>query len=273
MNARFWAAMFWFAMLAVFGSVGWFLAVEPVAVAVGNWRLTQDYVATPATVVANRGRDSNGEYTWYSARYEVAGRSFDTARLSVLDNEKIDERFNAKVGERMRVAHANQQAIEVFVSPRKPEVAIVDRSLPLGSLWAIALVGASFAVFALAGLIGLLGALLKLSIYQKWHDVIALWGFAGAWSLFSHTMFALFASGSGDVGAMFGVGFFVLVGLLMQWLAVHLSLFGTKNNVAASRIERSRSASKRSATNAKRNTDAKVERGGLGGRGDDFDKD
>jgi hypothetical protein len=270
MKGRIWALLFWLATLAVFGGVGWFVMLEPIAVALGNWRLASDYVAAPANVIANRGRDSDGEYTWFSARYEVAGKSFETARLSVLEDEKIDERFNAKVGERLQVAHANQQPIEVFVSPRKPEVAIIDRSLPIRSLWAKALVGVSFAVFALAGCIGFFSGLLKLSMYQKWHDVIAVWGFAGAWSLFSHTMFALFASGSNDFGAVFGVGFFVLIGLLMQWLALHLSLFGTKQDVGGNSLQ---STLKRSQSAENRRVDGKVKRGGLGGRGDDFDKD
>jgi hypothetical protein len=264
---------FWLILLLVFGSVGWFVMLEPITDAIGNWRQARDYQPVSATVVARDGKDTHGSFRWYAARYEVAGKSYETSRMSVLETPHFDVGYNAAVNASLNNALETNKPVTVWVSPRRADVALASRDFPLQSLWAKALIGMGFAVFAVAGAVGVSGSLLNAAWYRKWHDAIAIWGFAAAWCGFSYTMFALLVSDSGDWGAIAGVGFFVLIGALMQWAALHISLFGTRQNATAVRGKLSRSTPARSSSKAKNRISGDVKRGGLGGRGDNFDKD
>jgi hypothetical protein len=116
LGARLGALVLWLAFLLGYGVGGWFLVLEPVVVAVGNWWQARDYVETRATVVRKEGRDADGAFTWYAASYEVSGQTRETGRLSVLEDTNIDERFNATIVKFMQAALAEQRPISVGIS-------------------------------------------------------------------------------------------------------------------------------------------------------------
>jgi hypothetical protein len=277
-GARLGALVLWLVFLAGFGVGGWFLVLEPAATAAGNWWQARDYLETPASVVAKQGKDADGSFTWFAARYEVAGRSFETARLSVLENNQIDERSNATVTKRLQQAHASNSPVSIWVSPRKPEVAIVSRDLPFDSLWPNALAATMFAVFAIAGALGFVGTIFNARWYRRQHDAIVIWLFSGFWCGVCAMFFLLAASeAEREVAAMIGLSFFLLIGTVLLYAAVYSSWIASEEKLQ--QMSKSlKHSSNRGATRSKKanpQKDAKqgISRGGLGGRGDEFDKD
>lgn len=277
-SARLWALLLWFVFVLGFGVGGWFLVLEPLVTATGNWWQARDYVETTASVVPKQGKDAEGSFTWYAARYEVNGRPFETGRLSVLEDSNIDERFNATVTKRMQTAHAGNGPISVWVSPRKSDVAIVSRDLPIDSLWPNALAGIMFALFALAGALGLLGTAFNTHWYRRQHDARVLWLFSGFWCAVSGLFFLLAAGESQrEVAAMIGLSFFMLIGIGLLYAAIYSSWIASEEKLAHMSKSLQASSSRAGKRSRKSNpqNDAKqgIKRGGIGGRGDDFDKD
>ena len=271
---RIGAAILWALMAAGFGLVGWFFALQPVTVAVGNWNLARDYKAVPATVVQRTGSDANGTFYWQAARYEVDGKSYETSRMTVLEDEAIDEPANAAIMKGLDTARSAQKPVTVWVSPRVPEIAVVSRDLPISTLWARALMGVGFSILALAGLTGFFGALCGFDYYRRQFDAAGLWGFSAAWCGFMFPILLL-VSQADDVAffVLVIVGLFALIGVLMLWGAVSSTLTGS-SSVASMNL----GASKRKLDSAALATSygskgkPAVKRGGLGGRGDGFDK-
>ena len=107
--------------------------LKPVATAVGNWSLARDYQSVQGEVIPRTGQDEDGSFTW-AVHYTVAGRNYETSRLSVLDDEAIDEPYNATVFKRLERAKAAGQTVEVWVSPRLPDAALLSRDLPVARL-------------------------------------------------------------------------------------------------------------------------------------------
>jgi len=271
---RLLAFLLWSLFAAIFGLCGWFFMLKPVTTALGNWSLARDYQSVQGDVVPRTGQDEGGTFTWYSVRYAVGGKTYDTSRLSVLDDEAIDEPFNATVFKRLEQAKAAGQTVEVWVSPRLPDVALLSRDLPVSRLWPKALTGASFAIFALAGFAGMLGAFARFAWYGRLVEAAPMWGFAGAWCGFIFPVMMLVLSDSSIewVPALF-VGLFALVGVLVMWAAINITL-GRATGVVlqpgrrlkAGALATSYGQGKQKAVNSP------VKRGGVGGRGDNFDK-
>ncbi len=271
------AALAWGLMAAVFGFTGWFFALKPVTVAMANWNLARDYKEIPATVVQRTGTDENGSFYWQAARYEVDGKSYETSRMTVLEDEAIDEPANAVVMKGLDNARNNQKPVTIWVSPRIPEVAVASRDLPIGTLWPRALMGLGFAIFALAGVTGLFGALCGFSYYRRQFDAAGLWGFSAAWCGFIFPI-TLLVSQADDVEffVLFILGLFAVIGVLMLWGAVSSTLTGSssvasiKSGAGKSKLD---SAALATSWGSKgKPASGKVKRGGLGGRGDGFDK-
>ena len=274
---RLGAALAWAVMTAVFGLTGWFFALEPVTVALGNWNLARDYKQVPATVVQRTGSDENGTFYWQAARYEVDGKSYETARMTVLEDEAIDEPANAVVMKSLDIARSTQKPVAIWVSPRIPEIAVVSRDLPITTLWPRALMGVGFAIFALAGVTGFFGALCGLGYYRRQFDAAGLWGFSAAWCGFVFPIMLLVSQEDNvEFFVLCIVGLFAFIGVLMLWGAVSSTLTGSssvasmKSGVGKSKLD---SAALATSWGSKgKPASGKVKRGGLGGRGDGFDK-
>ncbi len=258
---RTWASLGWLSMTLIFGITGWFFAVEPLAVAAGNWWQARDYQATTATVAQRTTKDAAGDFNWYAAEYRIGERPYETARLTVLDDETIDEPSNELVLKTLEKAFREQQPITVWVSPRKPEVALVSRDLPLRSLWGRIPMAVGFSIFAIAGVMGTLGCLGNFAYYRRMVDAAGLWLFSALWCGFVFPLFiAVSRASSNEWIVATVISFFALIGVLMLYSAVAGSLWGVRETDASGKP-----------------LDEKIigstKRGGFGGRGDDFDKD
>ena len=274
---RLGAALAWAVMAAVFGLTGWFFALQPVAVALGNWNLARDYKAVTATVIQRTGSDENGTFYWQAATYEVDGKSYETSRMTVLEDEAIDEPANAIVMKGLENARSAQKPVIIWVSPRIPEIAVVSRDLPIRTLWPRALMGVGFAILALAGVSGFFGALGGFGYYRRQFDAAGLWGFSAAWCGFIFPIMLLVSQeDSVEFFVLCIVGLFALIGVLLIWSAVSSTLTGSssiasmKSGAGKSKLDSAALAT--SWGSKSKPTAGKVKRGGLGGRGDDFDK-
>ena len=98
---RLLAFLLWGLLAAIFGLCGWYFMLRPVATAVGNWSLARDYQSVQGEVVPHTGEDGNGSFTWYGVRYASGVRTYETSRLSVLEDEAIDEPYNETVFKRL----------------------------------------------------------------------------------------------------------------------------------------------------------------------------
>ncbi len=277
-------AVFWWSLLAVvFGMTGWHFGAKPLAVPIGNWMLARDYQPVEATVIERTGKDDAGTFNWYAARYDVAGKTYDTERLTVLDDDAIDEPSNAVVLKSLGDARNQEKKVTVWVSPRKPNVALVSRDLPWGSLWSRAPFTIVFSLFALAGVLGVVGALVGFSYYGNMLGAAGLWAFGALWCGFIFPALMLVTSQTNvEFIAVFFVGLFALIGVLVLWGAIAASISGHSSLSVSGFGDSSKKADfskaqmatswgpKGKPGNAMKGN---VKRGGVGGRGADFDKD
>ena len=274
--------LMWTVMAIIFGSTGWFFAVKPLTTAVGNWSLARDYQPVEATVIERTGSDDSGTFNWYAARYDVGGKTYQTERLSVLDDEAIDEPANELVLKALAKARSEQKTATIWVSPRKPEIAVVSRDLPLGSLWPSVPFAIIFTLFAVGGLLGAIGTLANFSYYRRMHDAIGIWIFGALWCGFIFPLFAMMAAkGGADAWVpLIFLGIFALIGLLLAYSAVAISIWGARDGSSGSSmmsVGRPKLSTDALATSwgkkGKPPVKGEVKRGGRGGRGGDFDKD
>jgi len=280
MGKRLGAAFGWLVMAIIFGTTGWFFGIKPLATAVGNWNVARDYQAVDAKVVTRKGKASDGgEVTWPAATYEVGGKTFHAERLTVLDDDDPDVPANADVEKMLQASTGEGKTIKVWVSPRKPEIALVSRDLPIQSLWPRTPLAIGFGLVALAGVLGTLGALFSLGYYPRLFDAVGLWIFGGLWCGFIFPILLLVTSqGSIEWVAIIIVGLFALIGVLVLWGAVVASIKGTNPNAIQINVGSSRKSrlpdSALATTGGKKTAKVQgaVKRGGMGGRGDDFDK-
>jgi Protein of unknown function (DUF3592) len=276
---RMLATLLWATMAALFAITGWFFAVKPIVVAVGNWRVAADYQSVTGDVVTQTAKAGDGSsYSWRAVRYEMNGKQYVAERLTVLDEDDLDEPANAAVSKQLEDAQRDGKPVPIWVSPRKPAIAVVSRELPLAALAPRLPMALGFGLIALAGIAGALGALVGLPYYRNLFDAVGIWGFGAAWSGFTLPMFMMVArEPHKEMVALVFVGLFALIGCLLLWAAVSVTLKGTGatfgettySSTKPSARTTSDSGAKRKLANAK----SGVRRGGLGGRGSDFDKD
>ncbi|MBL8309794.1 MAG: DUF3592 domain-containing protein [Burkholderiales bacterium] len=248
----------WFLLAAIFGLCGWLFGLLPIVTAVGNWQQARDYVATPAQVVQRVAKDGTGAHAaWSAAQYEVNGKRYFAERATVLDDDDPSAANNAQALKALDAARAGNQPITVWVSPRRPEIALLSRDLPLASLWPRLPMALGFPLFALAGLAGMVGALFNPGWYTRLANAAGVWLFAAAWCGFVFPMLLLITSDNPhEWGGVAIMSLFVLVGIGCLWAAIAGSLRGETGT------------NDRDLSSKGRN----VKRGGLGGRGDKFDK-
>ena len=135
-----------------------------------------------------------------------------------------------------------------------------------------------FSLVALAGVFGTLGALFSFGYYPRLFDAVGLWIFGGLWCGFIFPVLWLVTSQAGmEWFAIILVGLFALIGVLVLWGAVAASIKGT--NPSAFQIttgsRKSRLPDSALATTGGKKSNkvgGAVKRGGMGGRGDEFDK-
>lgn len=248
----------WLLLAAIFGLCGWLFGLKPVVTTVGNWLQARDYVATQAQAVQRTGTDAAGTLTsWPAAQYEANGQRHYAERATVLVEDDPAAASNAAVFKRLEAARAGKLPVTVWVSPRRPEIALLSRDLPLASLWPRVPMALGFPLFALAGLAGMIGALFNPGWYARLTQAAGVWAFAAAWCGFVFPMLLLIAGDAeADWVPIAFMSLFVLVGIGSLWAAIASSLRGE-----TSLLHRDLSTAR-----------GKVQRGGIGGRGDGFDK-
>lgn len=275
-TGRLLAILLWALMAAVFGITGWLFGLEPLSIAIGNWRQARDYRPVQAKVVTRSGKEADGSSTsWLAASYDIDGKTYFAERLSVLDEDAPDEPSNAAVVKTLEASRGDDKTITVWVSPRKPEIAVVSRDLPLKSLWPRIPLGIGFPLMALAGVAGTIGALINFGYYRKLYDAAGLWGFSAAWCGFTFPILLLVTAESDvEFFVIAFVGVFALIGMFMLWGAVSASLMGSEAKVKIGSTPRSKLPASALRTTGGKNKkgDGDAKRGGLGGHGDNFDK-
>ncbi len=276
-GVRLGVTLFWLAFALIFSLTGWFFGLKPLSTTVGNWWMARDYQATPATVVERTGKDADGEFKWLATRYDVGGKTRETSRMTVLDDEAIDEPANDDVQTALRRSLGTEKPVTVWVSPRDPEIAVVSRDLPVKPVLARLPIAIGFAIFALAGVTGALGALFSFGYYKKQFDVIGLWGFAGAWCGFIFPVWLMMLSDASieTFGIVF-VGLFALIGVFLVWGAAAATITGKGGDgfqfsgSTPSKLPKSAMATSYGFKDGKPVTGkpvtGKVKRGGMGGR-------
>ena len=277
---RLLAVFGWSLMAVVFGMTGWHFGAKLLVAPIGNWVLARDYQPVEATVIERTGKDDAGTFNWYAARYDVAGKTYDTERLTVLDDDAIDEPSNAVVLKSLSAARSQEKKVTVWVSPRKPDVALVSRDFPFGALWSRVPFTLVFAVLAAAGALGAMGALVGFPYYRKMADAAGLWVFGALWCGFIFPVLLLVTSEPNvEFFVLIFVGMFALVGVLVIWGAIAASISG-QSSMTVSGVGNSSKKSNFSKEQLATSWGAKgkpvkgnVKRGGVGGRGADFDKD
>ena len=281
-GARLGTTLIWALFALIFGLTGWTFGLKPVATTLGNGWLARDYQAVDATIVERSGRDADGEFKWLAARYEVAGKRHETSRMTLLDDDAIDEPANDVMQKSLRQNLASEKPVTVWVSPRDADVAVVSRDLPWRALLPRLPMAIGFTLFALAGVSGVLGALFSLPYYTNQFNAIGLWIFAAIWCAISFAFLRLVTSG-GDAEwfVVAIIGFFVMVGIIMLYGAIAATITGKGGGIDVSTNQPSKLPASALATSygkrGKRGSEAAlkgdVKRGGMGGRGDNYDKD
>ncbi len=271
---RLWATLLWAMLAAAFGVTGWLFGLEPLTIALGNWQQARDYRAVSAKVVTRDGKADDGSaVSWPAASYEVDGKTYYAERLTVLDDDAPDERSNAAV---MRALEASRgdMTITVWVSPRKPEIALVSRELPVKSLWARVPLGVGFALIALAGVAGAVGSLFNFGYYRNLFESASAWGFSAAWCGIIFPMLWLMSPLSdSELFMVMFVGFFALIGVALLLGAITTSIKGGGSAIKFGSSGSKLPASALRTTGGKAKTNqANVKRGGMGGHGGDADK-
>lgn len=163
------AASVWAVAAVVFGVTGWLYGVQPLAIAISNWKLALDYSEVQAKVVTREGKASDGTaVSWLAASYEVSGKTYFAERLSVLDDDSLDEAYNNRVLRWLESAKRNNNGtINVHVSPRHPEIALVSNDLPFPSLMSRAPLALGFTLLAIVATLGAVGAVFNFGYYRR----------------------------------------------------------------------------------------------------------
>lgn len=269
-------ALLWAAVALVFGACGWLFGIEPLATAIGNWQQAKDYREVDAKVVTRNALDADGTTTsWVAAEYVVDGKTYLAERMTVLDDDGFDNPVNAAAAQTLEAARNTNRTAKIWVSPRKPEIALVSRDLPVASLLPRAPLAVGFAIIALAGIAGFIGALFNFGYYRKLYAATGTWLFAGVWCGFIFPVLLLVASEKdAEFWVVVFVGFFALIGVLLLWSAVSSSFTG---NVSAVKIGRRPGSSLpasalRTTSRATEKIDKNSTHGGHGRQGDGVDK-
>lgn len=274
-SKRLLAMLLWALLAAVFGVIGWLFGLEPLGIAMGNWQQARDYRAVSAKVVTLHGKADDGSaLSWPAASYEVDGKIYYAERLTVLDDDGLDDRSNAAVMKTLEASRGDTN-ITVWVSPRKPDIALVSRDLPVKSLWGRVPLGVGFAVIALAGVAGAIGSLFNFGYYRNLFDAAGAWGFSAAWCGIIFPMLWLMSpQADSELFVVLFVGFFALIGVVLLLGAITSSIKGGGSAVKFGSSGSNLPASALRTTGGKTTkSEANVKRGGMGVHGGDFDKD
>jgi hypothetical protein len=207
----------------ILSAVGWQAGISPVVSTLGNWIQARDYIEVPAVQELRTFRDSAGVFNAPVLRYERDGKTYETARMSVLDDLNLYAASNEAVNARLSRTGA---ATTVWVSPRRPDVALATRDMPWASLLLRLLLALPFGLLAATGLSNLLRAADGMRP-NPWHrlSLIAAWG-----TLFVVVMRWLMAYFDLDLSVDEIVGLTILLGFGALVLAGSLkSLFGRED--------------------------------------------
>jgi hypothetical protein len=159
MTQRIAASLIWMLLALIMGACAWFFALEPIAVMAGNYLQSRDYTAVPAQIEKRTARDAEGSFEYLLARYEVGGRSYETTRLSLVDSDAVDQVSNARVMRDVLSRLGQGDRAQVWVSPRRPDIALMSIDLPWRSIWPRLPMAIGFSLFALSALLRVANAL------------------------------------------------------------------------------------------------------------------
>lgn len=176
------AALVWALAAALFALTGWFYGLQPLAIALGNWTLARDYMVVQAKVATRTDKAPDGAtISWPAASYDVNGKTYFAERLSVLDDDSPDEAYNSRVMRWLESATRNNNGIiDVYVSPRRPEIALVSNDLPFPSLMSRVPLALGFALLAIVATLGAVGALGNFGYYRRLANTRGGWALTAA---------------------------------------------------------------------------------------------
>ena len=268
----------WGIVAGLFGFLAWNNGIEPIATTVGNWQMAKSYQPVAAEIVQREAKDNEGNNaTWLAAKYSVDGKTFFAERMTVLDDDGYDDPANNVALKSLEESFKHKQSPTIFVSPRRPEIALISRDLPLQSTLVRLPLAIGFAALALVGVLGVAGAMFNLGYYQRLKAASVSWAIA---SVLAAIFFPVFIVIGTDTFAaefiMWLVGVFAL--LTLWWIKTEFVAIFSDEPVKPSPLRPVSHRSKlpdsalRTTGGHTKKIDNKVKRGGLGGQGDGVDK-
>lgn len=160
----------------ILSAISWQWGFGPLFSTIGNWVQARDYVPVPATVELRTHQGRGERLTYYVLSYVRDGRDYETTRMSVLDDTDPFADSNQSVfGEISRAG----QKWTVWVSPRRPDIVVASRDLPIESLLLPFVVAMVFAFFTSQALMNL-GRTFKGVPVSRWHRLTGLVAAGGA---------------------------------------------------------------------------------------------
>jgi hypothetical protein len=136
MRERISAILFASIFALAFGAVGVF-AIVNLTSTFSNWFTARDYQSVPARVlsaVLEESRGSKGTRVYranVAFEYEIVGVRYVSDRLNLDDDVRFDNigDYHRRIVDTLIAAKNQEAEIKVWVSPRKPGVAIYDRDI------------------------------------------------------------------------------------------------------------------------------------------------
>lgn len=128
-----------------------FFGIIPV---IYDWSRMQSWLPVNATLLTadlemHQGDDSKTYEATASYRYIYAGKDYESQRVAIETGSDNIGSFQEDLGYRLKLAHQQQNSIQIWVNPDEPAEAIIDRSLRL------ALVGFKMVFVIIFGGLGL----------------------------------------------------------------------------------------------------------------------
>ena len=274
---RLLAALLWAAVALLFGVCAWLFGIEPIATTLGNWQLAKTYQPVAAEIVQRDAKDNAGNNaTWLAAKYVVDGKAFFAERMSVLDDDAFDDPANNAALKSLEASFKDKQAQTIYVSPRRPEIALISRELPLTSTLVRLPLAIGFSALALVGGLGVLGAMFNFGYYRRQQAARVSWSIVSVLSLIAMPLFVVV--GTDTFAAEFVVWLLGVFALVALWW-IKTELFGLFSDEPVKSPLRPPSHKSKLPDSALRTTGARerkidknVKRGGLGGSADGADK-
>lgn len=118
----------------VFGAVGWFAGLQPLGQTTYAWWDARHWVAVKATVeknelVVHKGRRSSSYSNEVRYLYTYRGVNLFGQRVSLYDYADNVDDWHQQIHQRLALAQARGEEIDVWVNPDNPKQSLIDREI------------------------------------------------------------------------------------------------------------------------------------------------